>query len=121
MFWNNLIELCNQRKTTPTTVVKKLKISGASVTKWKNGSIPRDTTLKKIADYFAVTIDDLLSEEEKKTVHVDEQEQGSLSAEEKILLLAFNRASADDCRVLWTLLDKYMTPNEKQYISQSRQ
>lgn len=60
MFWNNLVAICNQHKTTPTAVVGELGIAVGSVTRWKNGSVPRDTTLKKLADYFDVTVDYLL-------------------------------------------------------------
>lgn len=59
MFYNNLINLCNKKNTTPTTVVKALKISAGSVTNWKNGSIPTDKTLAKLAEYFNVSIEEL--------------------------------------------------------------
>ncbi len=36
-----------------------------------------------------------------------------LSKEESLLLSAYNRATYDDKQVLWTLLNKYMTPAEK--------
>lgn len=61
MFWNNLVAICNQHSTTPTALVNELGIAGGSVTRWKNGSVPRDTTLKKIADHFGVTTDYLLN------------------------------------------------------------
>ena len=121
MFWNNFVNQCNSRNTTPTSVVKKLKISGGSVTGWKEGSIPRDTTLKKIADYFDITVAELLSDNEKKPVQADEPKEGSLHPEERILLSCYSKISDDDRKVLWTLLDKYMTPNEKEYFSQSEQ
>ena len=57
MFWERLIKICNERGTSPTAVVKALKISGGSVTKWKNGSIPNGTTLLKLADYFGVSVE----------------------------------------------------------------
>ena len=62
MFWANLVELCNQKSTTPTTMVNDLGIAVGSVTRWKNGSVPRDTTLKKIADYVGITVDELLAD-----------------------------------------------------------
>lgn len=62
MFWERLIKICNERGTSPTAVVKALKISGGSVTKWKNGSIPNDTTLLKLADYFGVSVEYLKGE-----------------------------------------------------------
>lgn len=45
----------------------------------------------------------------------------SLSPEAKLLLNAFDRASDDDRRVLWALLDKYLTPQEKDYLLPSSQ
>lgn len=63
MFWNNFVKLCTQRGTTPTAVVHILGVAGGSVTKWKNGAVPRDVTLQRIADYFGVTVDYLLGKE----------------------------------------------------------
>jgi len=40
--------------------VRELGISGGSVTNWKSGAVPHDATLRKIADYFGVTVDELL-------------------------------------------------------------
>lgn len=57
MFWNQLIKLCNMRNTTPNGVCEAIGLSSAIATKWKNGSTPRDTTLKKIADYFGVSVE----------------------------------------------------------------
>ncbi len=56
MFWNNFVTLCNKNNTTPTAVANALGIAIGSITKWKNGAVPRDTTLKKIADYFGVPV-----------------------------------------------------------------
>ena len=47
------------------TVAEEIGYSRTSGIKWANGSIPRKATLKKIADYFSVTIDNLLSDNEK--------------------------------------------------------
>ena len=40
-----------------------LSISKASITGWKNGSVPRPEKLKAIADYFNVTPESLLGDE----------------------------------------------------------
>lgn len=47
-----------------------------------------------------------------------EKPKDSLSTEEKILLSCFNKAGEDDRRVLWAVLDKYMSPQEKDYLSE---
>lgn len=60
MFWENYVELCIKNNTSPNAVAKAIGISSASVTYWKNGSKPRDTALKKIANYFDVSTDYLL-------------------------------------------------------------
>ena len=56
MFWNNFVALCVKHNTKPNPVAKALGLSSGSVTKWKNGATPNDTTLKKIADYFGVPV-----------------------------------------------------------------
>lgn len=72
MFWKNLCKLCNENQTTPNTVCKALGLSSATATHWRQGSVPRDTTLRLIADYFGITPEDLLR---------DPAEQAPASAE----------------------------------------
>lgn len=66
MFWENFVKLCASRNTKPNPVAAKLGISSGSVTKWKNGAKPNDTTLQKIAQYFGVSVDFLLGKTEQK-------------------------------------------------------
>ena len=65
MFWENYRKLCEKHSTKPNAVAKKLDLSSGSVTAWKKGSVPHDTTLQKIADYFGVSVDYLLGADEK--------------------------------------------------------
>lgn len=60
MFWQNFVLFCTMKDKSPNGVCADLGLSTAIATRWKNGSVPRDTTLKKIADYFGVTPEDLL-------------------------------------------------------------
>ena len=55
MFWKNYSELCKRQGTTPSEVLAKNKISAGCVTKWKNGTIPNQRTLEKLAKHFGVT------------------------------------------------------------------
>ena len=68
MFWKKFLELCNTNQTTPNGVCAKIGLSVATATKWKNGSVPRDTTLLKIAEYFGVSVEYFLTEEKKPAV-----------------------------------------------------
>ncbi len=63
MFWEIFLSLCYKRGVTPTHVVKEAKIAAGSVTKWKSGIMPRQPTIKKIADYFGVSVEYLLGNE----------------------------------------------------------
>lgn len=56
MFWTNFLELCSKYEKKPTNVIMDLGISRGSVTNWKNGATPQNTTLLKIADYFNVPV-----------------------------------------------------------------
>ena len=63
MFWDNFEYLCRSNNDTPNGVCKKLGFSNATATYWKQGRIPNTKTLEKIADYFKITVADLLSKE----------------------------------------------------------
>ena len=65
MFWEKFILLCEKKNKSPNMVCSELGLSTAIATKWKNGSIPRDTTLLKIADYFGVSVEYFKGEPER--------------------------------------------------------
>lgn len=75
MFWTRLVELCNEKETTPTAVVKLLHIGAGSVTKWKNGTTPRGTTLLKLSEYFGVSADYLLGNSNNKNKPTAEDDE----------------------------------------------
>ena len=60
MFWEKFVSLCAEKGISPNGACAELGLSNATATKWKNGSIPRNTTLKKVADYFGVSVSYLL-------------------------------------------------------------
>ena len=66
MFWENFVSLCAKNGTSPNAVAAQLSLSSGSVTAWKGGSVPRETTLKKIADYFDVSVDFLIGRDKKE-------------------------------------------------------
>ena len=79
-FIQRLKLLCNNAGTTPTALCKKLDISVGSVTRWNNGFVPSISNLNKIAQYFNVSVDYLVTgnndpfEENKKIAAVVEQQ-----------------------------------------------
>ena len=62
-FIDNLERLCYENGESLPSVAQAIGMSKSVVTFWKNGSVPRNSTLRKIADHFGVTVDYLLSNE----------------------------------------------------------
>lgn len=62
-FYKNFIRLCNKADESPSSVVDAIGVHRSLLTRWKNGSMPRSTTIRKIADHFGVPIEELLRPE----------------------------------------------------------
>lgn len=76
MFYDNYVKLCKEIGKSPSAVAEELGINKSNVSNWKNnGYTPRGTALNKIADYFGVSTDYLLSgkQTEKLLVNGDEE------------------------------------------------
>lgn len=68
MFWDNFVLLCNQVGKSANAVAAEIGFkSSGTVTGWKEGKIPYERNLRKIADYFGVTVDDLIGDDAAKT------------------------------------------------------
>ena len=64
-------ELLKMNKTTVYRVSKATGISGSTFTDWKNGrSYPKSDKLRKIADYFEVSLDVLLGTDSGKSSEI---------------------------------------------------
>lgn len=62
MFYSNYVKLCSKLNKSPSAVGEELGFTRASVTGWGNGATPRKSSLIKIADYFGITVTDLMAE-----------------------------------------------------------
>lgn len=66
MFYDRFKELCNNKGVSVTKATVDIGLSRTIGTKWKNtGATPQGETLNRIAEYFGVTIDYLLGNEQK--------------------------------------------------------
>lgn len=84
MFWDNLSALCKDHGISISRLCAELGLSNSIATKWKKGSIPNNGTLKKIANYFNVSVDCLVASE---TI------DPSLTKQERFLLNSFRSLS----------------------------
>lgn len=64
MFYDTYCALCRQRGLSPSGAAERIGFNRASVTVWKNtGKAPKQELLLKIAAFFGVTTDYLLTGE----------------------------------------------------------
>lgn len=102
-FYEKYLCLCNSINKSPSAVALELKIGKPSVTRWKNGASPRDATVLKIADYFGVTVAELMAgvgEQEKAPATEGE----GISEERKALLNIVYSLTDEQCRKLLVLV-----------------
>ena len=75
MFYDTFLYLCNQHGISPSAAVVDMGFQKSVATRWKNGTVPRDANLMKVADYFGVTTDYLLTGEKKSPDNLSEDEE----------------------------------------------
>lgn len=63
MLVENIRRLCKEKGITLWALERELGIGNGVIAKWSHSS-PRVDSLKKVADYFGCTVDDLLRQEE---------------------------------------------------------
>lgn len=97
MYYQNFEQLCKQNNVTPNKVSKETGISTATLTSWKQGKYtPKTDKLKIIAEFFNVSLEYLMQNEE---VEWNPSEQTvdyslSLTEEEQQLLIEYRNADS---------------------------
>ena len=64
-FYENYQRLCSKVGKSTSKVAEEIGFNKASASGWKKGAVPSGSNLQKIADYFGVTTDYLLTGEER--------------------------------------------------------
>ena len=99
MFYEKYERLCAERGESVTGVARRLRISPNAPAAWANGSAPRNSTVKRIAEYFNVPVsyfddDDGLTDEIEDTPLVrgfieELKKRNELTEDENLLLMMF--------------------------------
>ena len=63
MILDRIKQLCKQRGISIARLEQEVCLGNATIRGWEKSS-PRVESLKKVADYFGVTVDSLLSEQD---------------------------------------------------------
>lgn len=112
MFYENYVRLCNAKGKTPSAVALELGIQKSTVTRWGDGSVPRDSTLVKVADYFGVSTQYLLfgdseEAEEQKKPAADEGSELPKGLREK-----YSKLSEDHKKLVEQMIDGLLAARE---------
>lgn len=73
-FFNRLIVLCNQNRTSPTAVIKELASSTSASSAWKKGNI-NTSVIPKLAQKFNVSISYIVSGENEEMIQKAETKE----------------------------------------------
>lgn len=84
-FYDRYVELCNERGKSPSAVAIEIGLAKPTVNRWKNGSLPTDATLARIANYFGVSVAYLMGKEDKQKNPATENGNGISKAKEKLI------------------------------------
>lgn len=78
MFYDNFIRLCAKENISPSAAAEEMGFYRSVVTRWGKGGNVRKATLERVANYFGVTVDDLIGDDsaqkEKPTAQGDGQD-----------------------------------------------
>ena len=108
-FSNVLRELLNSRGINQKWLAVEAGTTEATVSRYISGQTqPEITIVVRIAKALNVSVDYLCGLTDMPTP------KENLGAELHLLMRCYNRADAGDKKVLWTMLERYMTPDEKE-------
>ena len=104
MFVKIFESICETNGVSPSRVLDSIGMNRSSYTGWKQGAEPTNETKKKIADYFGITVRQLMS---------GETEQSDSTAEDDAELAELLREFRDspELRTLFSV-SKGATPEE---------
>jgi hypothetical protein len=98
LFWENFVTQCEKLEKSPTTVVEELGFKRPAVTSWKNGALPQVKNRKKIADYFGITVEELMGTKKEPAG------EGELTEDMKEILEYAQKMGPEERKAFITLL-----------------
>ena len=90
MFAEIFERACAEVGKAPTALLKEVGIGKSAMSNWKAGHQPSNRTKKQLADYFGVTVAEMMEGKIKKPADNDE-----LSADEKTLIEGYKELSSE--------------------------
>ena len=109
MFAKQFKELIDKRGLTQRTVAERINTTETTISRYVSGDrTPNIETAVELASVLGVTLDVL--------VGADLPAASRTPPDVNILVACYEKASITDRQVLWSLLDRYMTPEQRVII-----
>ena len=117
MFYETLKNVCKERNTTVTAMLKELNISTGSTGNWKKGQLPRGEVLAQIANYLDTSIDYLIFGEYR--TNLTEEQLHLLELYEQTPERAKYKVVCDFERIVTEEIEKFALKQETLYNNTS--
>jgi transcriptional regulator with XRE-family HTH domain len=110
MLFSSIVrELITSRGISQKWLADEAETTEATISRYVSGKTqPEITIVVKIAKVLNVSVDYLCGLTDMP------MPKENLGAELHLLMRCYNRSDAGDIKVLWTMLERYMTPEEKE-------
>ncbi len=98
MFYENFERQCEKAGKFPSIVVEELGFDKSTAAKWKKGTLPQIASRKKIADYFGITVEELMGTKKEPAG------EGGLTEDMKEILEYAQKMGPEERKAFITLL-----------------
>ena len=97
-FWDNFTRACVLNGVSPTAICKKIGLSNATATHWRQGALPKADAIAAVADLLGVSADYLLGRSDRVSTDLPSEISNApqISAYEQRLLNAYRELSVED-------------------------
>ena len=113
VFSERLRQILDRRGVSQDWLARQIHATPATVSRYLTSDrVPRGENVAAVSSALNVSADYLLGLIDDECTLKRDRRSG-LDVEVSLLVSCYRKASSSDQRVIWTLLDKYMTPEER--------
>lgn len=113
VFSERLRQILDRRGVSQDWLARQIHATPATVSRYLTSDrVPRGENVAAVSIALNVSADYLLGLIDDECTLKRDRRSG-LDVEVSLLVSCYRKASSSDQRVIWTLLDKYMTPEER--------
>ena len=113
VFSERLRQILDRRGVSQEWLARQIHATPATVSRYLTSDrVPRGENVAAVSSALNVSADYLLGLIDDECTLKRDRRSG-LDVEVSLLVSCYRKASSSDQRVIWTLLDKYMTPEER--------